>query len=311
MPKFLLIDLFNLIHRAYHALPKEFSDKDGNPTNAIYGVSAMLINVLQQVSPEYVVAALDTEKPTFRHVDFTGYKAHRRPMEDALSVQIPKIKEIVTAFGIKMVSAPGYEADDLVGTLAVKNQERCQMILLSNDHDLWQLVSPNILIMLPSTRGDKIEWIGEKEVIARLGVTPAQVPDYKGLVGDPSDNIPGVYGIGPKTAGELIKEFGLVEEIYKHIDKVQPETLRKKLLDGYDQAVMSKKLATLDLNTPAEFSREVSRYGKLPLETIVPVLQAYNFKSLLKRIGIDVGDKVKASTKKKNETNDAQKGLFD
>lgn len=305
MPKFLLIDLFNLIHRAYHALPKEFSDKEGNPTNAIYGVSAMLINVLQQVSPEYVVAALDTEKPTFRHVDFTGYKAHRRPMEDALSVQIPKIKEIVTAFGIKMVSAPGYEADDLVGTLAVKNQECCQMILLSNDHDLWQLVSPNIIVMLPSTRGDKIEWIGEKEVMARLGVTPTQVPDYKGLVGDTSDNIPGVYGIGPKTAGDLIKEFGLVEEIYKHIDKVQPETLRKKLLDGYDQAIMSKKLATLDLNTPAEFSREVSRYGKLPLETVVPVLQAYNFKSLLKRIGVDVGDKVKAST------NDSQKGLFD
>ncbi|MFA5776663.1 MAG: 5'-3' exonuclease H3TH domain-containing protein, partial [Patescibacteria group bacterium] len=263
MRKFLLIDLFNLMHRAYHALPKEFSDKDGNPTNAIYGVSSMLINVLQQVSPDYVCAVLDTEKPTFRHVDFTGYKAHRRPTEDMLSVQIPKIKEIVEAFGIKMVSSPGYEADDLVGTLAVKNQDCCQMILLSNDRDLWQLVSPNIVVMLPSTRGDKIEWIGEKEVVARLGVTSAQVPDYKGLVGDPSDNIPGVYGIGGKSAGKLMADFGSVEEIYKNIDKVTPESLRKKLIDGYEQAIMSKKLATLDLNTPVEFSREDSRYEKM------------------------------------------------
>lgn len=311
MPKFLLIDLFNLIHRAYHALPKEFSDKAGNPTNAIYGVSSMLITVLQQVSPDYVVAVLDTKVPTFRHVDFTGYKAHRRPMEDMLSVQIPRIKEVVEAFGVKMISADGYEADDLVGTLAVKNQEHCQMILLSNDHDLWQLASPNILIMLPSTRGDKIEWIGEKEVMMRLGVTPAQVPDYKGFVGDTSDNIPGVYGIGPKTAGELIKEFGSVEEIYKNINKVQPETLRKKLLDGYEQAIMSKKLATLDLNTPTGFSREDSRYGKLPLETVVPILQSYNFKSLLKRVGVDAGDKVKQSTKKNKEISDLQRGLFD
>lgn len=309
MKKFLVIDLFNLIHRAYHALPKEFSDKDGNPTNAIYGVSSMLINVLQQVSPDYACAVLDTAKPTFRHVDFTGYKAHRRPMEDPLSVQIPKIMEIVEAFGVKMISSPGYEADDLVGTLAVKNQDCCQMILLSNDRDLWQLAGENILIMLPSTKGDKTEWVGEKEVIARLGITPAQVPDYKGLVGDPSDNIPGVYGIGEKGACNLIKQFGTVEEIYKNIDRVSPESLRKKLLDGYEQAVMSKKLATLDLNTPVDFSREDSRYGKIPLETVVPILESYNFKSLLKRVGVGTGDKSK--NPEVQDPGNLQKGLFD
>lgn len=306
MKKFLIIDLFNLIHRAYHALPKEFTDRNGNPTNAIYGVSSMLINVLQQVSPDYVVAVADTEKPTFRHVDFTGYKAHRRPTEDMLSVQIPKIKEVVKAFGINMVSTDGYEADDLVGTLAVKNQDCCQMILLSNDRDLWQLASPNILIMLPSTRGDKIEWIGEKEVVARLGVTPAQVPDYKGLVGDASDNIPGVYGVGEKGASALIRDFGSIERIYKNIDQVTPESLRKKLIDGYEQAVMSKRLATLDLDTPAEFSREDSRYGKIPLETIIPALESYNFKSLLKRIG--VGSK---KTNVDKSSDKLQQGLFD
>ncbi len=312
MPKFLIIDLFNLIHRAYHALPKEFTDKNGNPTNAIYGVSSMLINVLQQVSPDYVVAVLDTKAPTFRHVDFTGYKAHRRPTEDMLSVQIPKIKAVVEAFGIRTLSSDGYEADDLVGTLAVKNQDYCQMILLSNDRDLWQLAGPNIVVMLPSTKGNKVEWVGEKEVVARLGVTPAQVPDYKGLVGDPSDNIPGVYGIGEKGAGNLIKEFGSIEEIYRNIDKVLPESLRKKLIDGYDQAIMSKNLATLDLNTPVEFSREDSRYEKLPLKSVVPILESYNFVSLLKRLGIVAGDKAKKlPASKTKEAADSQKGLFD
>lgn len=315
MQKFLIIDLFNLIHRAYHALPKEFADKNGNPTNAIYGVASMLINVLQQVLPDYVVAVADTEKPTFRHVDFTGYKAHRRPMEDALSVQIPKIKELVSAFGITTIFTDGYEADDVVGTLAAKNENDCQVILLSNDRDLWQLAGGNVLIMLPSAKGDKVEWVGEKEVFARLGVTPAQVPDYKGLVGDPSDNIPGVHGVGPKTASELIAEFSSVEEIYKRIDKVRPETLRKKLLDGYDQAIMSKKLATLDLKTPINFSRENSRYGKLPLDTVVPILKAYNFKSLLRRLGVGLNGEVESKNadekggKKSSESR--QKGLFD
>lgn len=302
MNKFLVIDLFNLIHRAYHALPKEFTDKEGNPTNAIYGVSSMLLNVIQQVSPNYVVAVLDTGVPTFRHVDFTGYKAHRRPMEDSLSAQIPKIKEIVSAFGIKMISSDGYEADDLVGTLAVKNQDCCQMIILSNDRDLWQLVSSNILVMLPSTKGDKVEWVGVKEVVARLGVIPSKVPDYKGLVGDASDNIPGVYGIGEKGATKLIQEYGTVENIYAHIDNVQPESLRKKLIDGYEQALMSKKLATLDLNTPVEFSREDSHYKELPVDTITQIFESYNFKSLLKRLGTD---------KKAQELPAPQKGLFD
>lgn len=305
MKKFLLIDLFNLVHRAYHALPKEFSDSQGNPTNAVYGVSSMLINVLQQLSPEFACAVLDTKEPTFRHVEFTGYKAHRRPMEDSLSVQIPKVLEIVKAFGIKMVSSPGYEADDVVGTLAVKNQAHCQVIILSNDRDLWQLVGKNILVMLPSTKGDAVEWVGEKEVVAKLGIMPRQVPDYKGLVGDASDNIPGVYGVGSKGASKLIAEFGSVEGIYNYIDRVSPESLQKKLLNGYEQAVMSKRLAILDVNTPVNFSLSDSLYGKMPLESVVSMLESYNFKSLLKRV---LPKEVKSLQVPGGDT---QKGLFD
>src|SRR3989344_5132953 len=300
MAKLLILDLFNLIHRAYHALPKEFTDKNGNPTNAIYGVSSMLLTVLNQVHPTYVVAVVDTEKPTFRHEAFTGYKAHRRPMEDLLSVQIPKVLELVNAFRIQMVSAPGYEADDLVAAIATKYKKANQVIVLSNDRDLWQLVQPNVVIMLPATKGDKIEWVGEKEVVARLGVLPNQVPDYKGLVGDSSDNIPGVYGIGQKTAGDLLKKYSTIENIYRHVGEVTPDSLREKLVNGYDQAVMSKKLATLDYNTPADFSLEASRYGNLPIQSVSEALQSYNFKSLLKRVGVE--PPVREA---------AQKGLFD
>ena len=300
MAKLLILDLFNLIHRAYHALPKEFTDKNGNPTNAIYGVSSMLLTVLNQVRPTYVVAVVDTEKPTFRHEAFTGYKAHRRPMEDLLSVQIPKVLELVNAFKIQAVSAPGYEADDLVAAIATKHKKANQVIVFSNDRDLWQLVQPNVVIMLPSTKGDKIEWVGEKEVIARLGVLPNQVPDYKGLVGDSSDNIPGVYGIGQKTAGDLLKKYSTIENIYRHVGEVTPDSLREKLVNGYDQAVMSKKLATLDYNTPADFSLEASRYGNLPIQSVSEALQSYNFKSLLKRVGVEPSVREAA-----------QKGLFD
>ena len=300
MAKLLILDLFNLIHRAYHALPKEFTDKNGNPTNAIYGVSSMLLTVLNQVHPTYVVAVVDTEKPTFRHEDFTGYKAHRRPMEDLLSVQIPKVLELVNAFKIQAVSAPGYEADDLVAAIATKHKKANQVIVFSNDRDLWQLVQPNVVIMLPSTKGDKIEWVGEKEVIARLGVLPNQVPDYKGLVGDSSDNIPGVYGIGQKTAGDLLKKYSTIENIYRHVGEVTPDSLREKLVNGYDQAVMSKKLATLDYNPPADFSLEASRYGNLPIQSVSEALQSYNFKSLLKRVGVEPSVREAA-----------QKGLFD
>ena len=300
MAKLLILDLFNLIHRAYHALPKEFTDKNGNPTNAIYGVSSMLLTVLNQVHPTYVVAVVDTEKPTFRHEAFTGYKAHRRPMEDLLSVQIPKVLELVNAFKIQAVSAPGYEADDLVAAIATKHKKANQVIVFSNDRDLWQLVQPNVVIMLPATKGDKIEWVGEKEVIARLGVLPNQVPDYKGLVGDSSDNIPGVYGIGQKTAGDLLKKYSTIENIYRHVGEVTPDSLREKLVNGYDQAVMSKKLATLDYNTPADFSLEASRYGNLPIQSVSEALQSYNFKSLLKRVGVEPSVREAA-----------QKGLFD
>ncbi len=236
MKKLLLIDTFNFLHRAYHALPNTFTDKNGEPTNAVYGVTSMLISVFELIKPDYVVTAMDDMAPTLRHEDFTGYKAHRRPMEDDLSSQIPKVFEIIDAFGVKRISLPGYEADDVIGTLSQKfGKDDIEVVIVSNDRDLWQLVNDHVLVMNPNTKGEA-EWIGVKEVKARYGFTPKQLIDFKGLRGDPSDNIPGVYGVGEKTALKLIEEYGSVEEIYKNLEKIQPESLKKKLEECYETA---------------------------------------------------------------------------
>ena len=306
MKKFLIIDTFNFLHRAYHALPKTFTDKEGNPTNAVYGVTSMLINVLNQLKPNYVVAALDSIEPTFRTEDFTGYKAHRKPMEEDLSSQIPKVFEVLDAFGIKKITVNGYEADDIVATLVKMFSDKAEMIVVSNDKDLWQLAGGNVMIMLPNTKGDG-QWLSKDEVVARLGFTPDKIADYKGLRGDPSDNIPGVYGVGEKTATTLIQKYGSMEEIYKNIDTVKPDSLREKLLNSYEQALMSKKLAQLIYDVPFTADLDECKYSDFNKLQVKTILEQYNFKSLIKRLGFEDGSSV---SKKELQENKDQLGLF-
>lgn len=285
MKKLLLIDTFNFLHRAYHALPQSFRDPRGEPVNAVYGVTSMLINVLDLLKPDYSVAALDGIKPTFRVEEFTSYKAHRKPMEDNLSSQIPKVFEIFDAFGIKSIVVDGYEADDVIGTLAVRFADNDhQAIIISNDRDLWQLVNKNVVAMIPSSNG-KAEWIGHEEVIKRMGIDPKQIPDYKGLRGDPSDNIPGVYGIGEKTAIKLIQEYGSLEQLYASIDTVEPESLRQKLAANAEEAVMSKQLATIITDVPVTVNLDECCYYDFNKAKVKEVLEKYNFKSLIRRLG--------------------------
>ena len=306
MPKLLLIDTFNFLHRAYHALPPSFRDANGEPTNAVYGVTSMLINMLTQVKPDYLVAALDGEKPTFRVGDFTSYKAHRKPMEDSLSSQIPKTLDMLSAFGVRQVLVEGYEADDVIATLALNFSGKVDVIIASNDRDLWQLAGKNVMLMVPDKKG-KLEWVGKDEVSARLGFAPDKIADYKGLRGDPSDNIPGVYGIGEKTAVKLIDQFGSVEEIYRNIDKVTPESLKEKLLENYEQALMSKKLATLITDVPSGVTLSDVRYPGYDKEKVFAELSKYNFKSLMKRLGLLPGETTKDSSQLPDEN---QLGLF-
>lgn len=286
MKKLLLIDTYNFLHRAYHALPKTFKDGKGNPTNAIYGLTSMLINIFDQIKPDYVVAAIDSREPTFRVEDFTGYKAHRKPMESDLEVQIPHVKDIIDAFGVKQVEARGYEADDVIGTMAKKYGQEVEVVIASNDRDLWQAVERNVVVMSPGVNG-QAEWLGEKEVEARLGFKPKQLIDFKALRGDPSDNIPGVYGVGEKTAKQLIDKYKTVEEIFKHIDKIEPKSLREKLANNVEEAVMSKHLATIITDTPIDIELEECRFKEVNKARVVEVLKKYNFKSLIKRLGFE------------------------
>ncbi len=307
MKKLLLIDTFNFLHRAYHALPKTFKDINGEPTNAVYGVTAMLINILDTLKPNYAVAALDGEKPTFRVEDFTAYKAHRKPMDPDLASQIPKVFEILDAFGIKKMLVEGYEADDVIGTAAIKfANATTQVLIVSNDHDLWQLITKNVFVMSPNTKG-QVDWIGEKEVVSRMGFNPKQMVDYKSLRGDLSDNIPGVFGIGEKTAQTLIATYGTLENIYRSIEKITPNSLREKLLNNSEQAYMSQKLATIITDVPMHLELQGCKYSDFNKGRVVELLKKYNFKSLTKRLGFDVDS---GKSKKEASVNENQLGLF-
>lgn len=308
MSKLLIIDTFNFLHRAYHALPISFTDKNGEPTNAVYGVTSMLINILDQIKPSHMIAALDSMEPTFRAEDFTGYKAHRKPMEEDLASQLPKVFEIIDAFGIKQITVNGYEADDIIASSVSKYSSEADVIVASNDRDLWQLVGDKVMIMVPSTKGSA-EWLGKKEVNARFGFEPKLIADYKGLRGDPSDNIPGVYGVGEKTATALIKEFGSIEDIYKNIDSVKPESLKKKLIENYEQALMSKKLAQLIYDVPFSLRLSECKYSDFNKLQVKKVLEKYNFKSLIKRLGFEVPE-AKKELSGENDNKSNQPGLF-
>lgn len=294
------------MHRAYHALPKTFKDEKGEPTNAVYGVASMIISIFDSIKPDYAVAALDGKKPTFRSEEFTSYKAHRAELDPDLVSQIPKVFEIIDAFNIKKLVLEGYEADDIIGTLATKfASPNVNVIIASNDRDLWQLINDNVSVMLPNTQGPS-EWLGQKEVEARMNLRPDQIPDYKGLRGDVSDNIPGVHGVGEKTAQKLIAEFGSIENIYKNLQKVSPDSLRKKLEESYETAVLSKKLATIIINAPLTMDLEDCTYTDFNKVMAAETLRKYNFKSLVRRLGFGTDDK----KSKKIEIAKNQSALF-
>ena len=284
--KLVLIDTFNFLHRAFHALPKTFTDAEGNPTNAVYGVTSMLINLFDTLKPDYVVAAMDSLEPTFRVVDYTGYKAHRKPMDEDLASQIPKGLEIIRAFGVKDIQINGYEADDIIGNLATVHDGDLEVVIVSNDRDLWQLVTDDVKVMVP-TKGNGVDWIGPNEVVTRMGFTPQQLIDYKALRGDPSDNIPGVYGVGEKTAKKLIESYGSVEEIYKHIGEIKPDSLKEKLANNAEEAVLSKHLATIITDIEMNHDIEDCKYSDFNRAMVKDVLLKYRFKSLIKRLGFE------------------------
>jgi DNA polymerase-1 len=259
-----LLDSHAILHRAYHALP-EFSSTKGEPTGALYGLSAMLLKIVSDLKPDYIAACYDLPGPTYRHEAYEGYKAQRKKTDDDLVVQIKRSQDVFRAFGIPIYSDPGFEADDMLGTIVeqMKGEKEIKIIIASGDMDTLQLVNDDKVTVYTLKKGinDTILY-NEKKVVERFGFSPKLLPDYKGLRGDPSDNIIGIKGIGEKTASTLIQTFGTIEEIYKTLKK-NPEKIKAAgltdriinlLKEGKEEAEFSKMLATIRRDAPIKFT---------------------------------------------------------
>lgn len=286
MEKIILIDGAGLLYRSFFALPPSLTDPEGRPTNAVLGFTNILLNLLLTHKPDYIAIAFDKKGPTFRHKEYKDYKATRAKQPQILYDQIPMAKEVIEAFQIPLFEMENYEADDILATVALKlTKKDMEILIATGDFDVFQVVHGPIKILYPEKSFKESKIITSKEVMEKYGITPAQIPDYKGLCGDSSDNIPGVTGVGPKTAQELIQRYGSLEKIYDHLDKL-PEGIRKKMEAGKESAFFSRKLATLVSEVPLKFSLEECRVSKLDPKKIVPVLEKFGFRALLKRLGL-------------------------
>lgn len=288
MKTLLIIDANSLIHRAYHALPP-FTSPTGQPTGGLYGLSNIILKILNEKKPDYIVAAFDRPEPTFRDEIYKEYKGTRAKAEDDLISQIIGSREIFNVLNIKFFDAIGYEADDIIMTIARKfaSIEDLKITLLSGDLDLIQAVlEEKIILETPKKGVSDTALYDEKAVFDRFGIKPNQMPDYKGLVGDTSDNIPGVSGIGPKTAADLIRKYGTLEEMYKEIDELGMSNakLQKKLEEGRESAILSKKLATLKTDVPIDVTLELIKAGPINKESAVKHFESLGFESLVKRL---------------------------
>jgi len=294
MRKLLLVDGSALLHRAYHAYPP-LTSKTGEIVGAVYGVTSILLSALESETPTHVMVAWDLPKPTFRHVKYVGYKAQRPKADTEMVVQIPQVKEVIKAMGIKQVEQEGYEADDIIGTLAKQGSaEPCDVLILTGDQDTMQLVSEHVRVLTPAKGVNPPMLYGPDEVFNKYGVHPEQMVDYKALVGDVSDNIPGVVGIGPKGAENLIKMFGTLERIYRDIKEVQVhfgELTAKKLADGKESAWMSQDLSRIVTDMRLTIKLEEMEYNGLQAmpsgrqgDSLKVKLEELGFKSLIKRI---------------------------
>lgn len=285
MKKIVLIDGHSILNRAFYGVP-DLTNSEGQHTNGVYGFINILFKILEEEKPEYLSIAFDVKHPTFRHEMYKEYKGTRKPMPKELYEQVPVIKEVLTAMGIKILEKPGYEADDILGTIAKTCEKNGILVsLVSGDRDLLQLASDIVKIRIPKTKkgGTEIEDYNTKDVIEKYQVTPEQIIDLKGLMGDVSDNIPGVPGIGEKTAAKMIVAFSSIENAYEHIEDVMPNKARESFRANYDLAVLSKKLATIKTDCELDFSVEDAVLGDLYNEDVFMLFKKLEFKNLLSK----------------------------
>jgi len=338
MKRLVLIDGHALLHRAYHAFPLTLKTRRGELVNAVYGFTRMLLTVLENLKPQFLAVAFDLPQPTFRHHEYIGYQVQRPEMDRELKSQIERVYQIVRALNIPIFTAPGFEADDVIGTLArqaVKSQKTrntrktrksenqkirssdqddllkhrlsesfidgfgdIEVIIMTGDKDMMQLVNTQVKVYMPRRGFSEPELFDQQKVKDFLGVTPEQVVDYKALIGDASDNYPGVSGIGPKTAVELLNKYGSLDKIYQNLKKIKP-LLGEKLKEGKENALLSKKLATIVTNVPLKLDLKACRVHDYDRQKAVKLFEELEFKSLIDKL--PGREKEKEKTKKNQQ----------
>lgn len=287
--KLVLVDGHSILNRAFFGIP-DLTNSEGLHTNAVYGFLNILFKILDEEQPDYLTVAFDVHAPTFRHKMYDAYKGTRKPMAEELRQQVPLMKEMLTAMGVTIVEKEGYEADDLLGTIAKQSEAQgLEVSIVSGDRDLLQLASDHIKIRIPKTKrtGTEIEDYLAKDVVEKYQVTPLQFIDVKALMGDSADNIPGVPGIGEKTATALIVSYGSIENAHDHLEEIKPNRAKQNLSEHYDMAQMSKELATIEIHAPIEYSLEDAKLGNLFTEEAYLMCKRLEFKNMLSRFDID------------------------
>ena len=292
MPKrktFYLVDGSSYIFRAFFGV-RQLSTSKGFPTNALYGFINMLQKVIREEKPDYLVVAFDSPDKTFRHKIYPDYKANREAPPEELAKQFPYFEPLVQAYGLSSVRRPGFEADDIIGTLAKKGiQEGLEVVIVSGDKDMMQLISPNVY-MLDTMKNQKFM---DKEVVEKFGVQAGKVVEVMGLMGDSSDHVPGVAGIGPKIAAELIQKFGSIESLYKRINEVEKKKVKEKLEHDKENAFMSRELVSIDTEMDLEFNSDLMKPGKIDSTKLKKMFEEFEFVSFLEGMQGEVTNSLK------------------
>ena len=320
--KLIIIDASSLIYRAFYAVPP-IKDKQGELSNAVYGFISIFLKVVKDLKPDFIVVAYDVKGPIFRHQEFKDYKANRAKTPDELILQIPKIKKFVKSLGVKSFEKSDFEADDIIGTISTSvsistSNAGLKTIIVSGDRDSFQLINETTVVQVPKTGSNGIIYDRERVIEKYQGITPEQFPDFRALVGDPSDNIPGVKGIGEKTAIKLINEFENLENLYDEIDKKQTkisDSILAKLIKDKEKAFFSRKLSTIKKDVEIDFNLAETDFTKCDFEKAIIFIEELGFRGLIKNINnnhinANANDSEKCQSKKKSiETKTDQQTL--